>query len=57
MSEAKKPDELAKSPGPQFVKIRWLKPVADEPVGMIQWCDGRRANGLVRDGFAEILPE
>lgn len=45
------------SPGPQFVKVKWLKPVGDEPIGSIEWSETRRADGLVRDGYVELVKE
>lgn len=44
-------------PGGQFVKVRWLKPVGTEPVGSIEWCEHRRAAGLVSAGYVEILED
>jgi hypothetical protein len=54
-SPAPKGDDLAVSPGPEFVRVRWLKPVGDEAVGSVEWCEHRRAAGLARDGYAETL--
>jgi hypothetical protein len=56
-NQDKKTDDLGPSPGPEFVRVRWLKPFVDEKVGGIEWCERRRADGLVLAGHVEVLQD
>jgi hypothetical protein len=58
MSEATNdPGPKPTDPGASWVKIRWIEPIGDMKPGEIEWCEQRRANGLVAAGDAVIVED
>lgn len=55
MPTDKKTDELGSCPGPEFVKVKWVKSFVNEKPGTLEWCERRRADGLVAAGHVELV--
>jgi hypothetical protein len=56
MSDTQKTEaDIGPAPGPNFVRIRWLRPVGGhEPIGGLEWAECRRAVSMALRGDVEL---